>query len=138
MSSVKYDANLMRTMALVEKKAKVPVKDIFTDNKDNYIIVMDEKYVSRAVGKHGKNVKHLKNLLNRNIKIVGFTTDIERFFTNLVYPLEVGVEKQGEVLLVDGKNAQTRARLIGKNGQNLKDYLQIMKRYFDIEKINVV
>ena len=137
---IKYDANLLKTMAVFDAVTHVPLKDCFIDKDDSVVFVVDEQYWSKAIGKRGVNAKKMEKLLNRKIKIVGYTTLLPQFVRNLVYPLEVNEVKEHEgVVTISGKNTHTKALLIGKNSQNLKNYLQIIQRYFShVKQLKVI
>lgn len=129
----------MKIMSLFEKTTKVHLKDCFEDNSDRLVFVVKEHRVGKAVGKKAVHVKKLEKLLNRKIKIVGFTPNLIQFVKNLIYPLKLrGIEEKGKTIVLEGKDTQTKAMLIGKNGQNLKNYTDIVKRYFDIKEIKVI
>ena len=140
MEKKKYNADLMRIMSLFESLTKTPLKDCFVDKNDCLRFVVEEVYLSKAIGRKAQNIKKLQSLLNRKIKIVGFNPIIQKFVKNLVYPLELkGVQEQGGVVTVSGADTHTRAHLIGKNRQNLKNYLGIIQRYFkDVKELKVV
>lgn len=138
MTKIKYDASLMKTMSLFETITRTKLKDSFVDNNNLLIFVVNPTEISRAVGKGGQNVKKLERMLNRKIKIVEFNPSLLQFVSNLVYPLKLkGIEEADGVVTLTGPDTRTKGLLIGKNSQNLKNYTQIVKRYFDIKKIRV-
>ncbi len=139
MTRIKYDASLMKTMSVFEAITKTKLKDSFVDNNGLLIFIVDSTQISKAIGKKGQNVKKLERLLNRKIKIVEFNPLLTRFVRNLVYPLNVKdvVEEAGVVTII-GPDTRIKGLLIGKNSQNIKNYTQIVKRYFNIQDMKVV
>lgn len=128
----------MKIMSLFESITRTRLKDSFIDNNGLLIFVVNPAMISKAVGKAGHNVKKLEKLLNRKIKIVEFNPSLLQFVSNLVYPLKLkGIEEADGVVTLTGPDTRTKGLLIGKNSQNLKNYTQIVKRYFDIKKIRV-
>lgn len=140
MERIKYDMSLMKTMPLFEKVARCPLKDSFIDKNEMLVFVVEEEFLSRAIGKEASNVKRLESLLNRKIKILGYTPEIVQFVRNVLYPIRVnGIREDEGIITIDGSDMRTKGLLIGKNAQNLKNNLWIVQRYFDnIKEIKVV
>ena len=140
MERIKYDVSLIKTMSLFETVSRTDLKDSFIDKNELMVFVVDEQFMSRAIGKAGANVKRLESLLNRKIKILGFTPNLLQFVRNLLYPLQVGdISEQAGTITITGHDGRTKGLLIGKNSQNLKNNLSIIQRYFeDIKEIKVV
>jgi N utilization substance protein A len=140
MERIKYDVSLIKTMSLFETVSRTDLKDSFIDKNDLMVFVVEEQFMSRAIGKAGANVKRLESLLNRKIKILGFTPNLLQFVRNLLYPLQVGdISEQQGIITITGHDSRTKGLLIGKNSQNLKNNLSVIQRYFeDIKEIKVV
>ena len=140
MERIKYDMGLMKTMSIFENVTRCPLKDSFVDKNEHLVFVVDQEYMSRAIGREGSNVKRLEKLLNRKIKILGYTPELVQFVRNVVYPLRVeGIREQDGTVTIDGSDMRTKGLLIGKNAQNLRNNLWIVQRYFDnIKEIKVV
>ncbi len=139
MKSIKYDANLMKIMSLFEQITHTPLKDCFEDDSGKLLFVVEQHLLRKAVGKNAVYVKKIEKLLNRKIKIVGFTPNLSQFIKNLTYPLQIkDIQEKDGVITIKGENTQTRGILIGKNGQNLQNNTSIVKRYFDIKEIKVI
>jgi len=140
MERIKYDMDLMKTMSIFENVTRCPLKDSFVDKNEMLVFVVDEEHMSRAIGREGSNVKRLEKLLNRKIKILGYTPELIQFVRNVVYPLRVeGIREQDGTVTIDGSDMRIKGLLIGKNAQNLKNNLWIVQRYFDnIKEIKVV
>lgn len=139
MARIKYDASLMKTMSVFEAVTRTKLKDCFVDNNGLLVFVVNPTQISKAIGKKGLNVKKLEGMLSRKIKIVEFNPSLLDFVRNLVYPLDVKDVKEEEgVVTITGPDTRTKGLLIGKNSQNIKNYLEIMKRYFDIKDMKVV
>ena len=139
MTRIKYDASLMKTMSVFEGVTRAGLKDCFVDNNGLLVFVVNLTQISKAIGKNAQNVKRLEKMLNRKIKIVEFNPSLIQFVRNLVYPLNVKDVKEEEgVVTITGHDTRTKGLLIGKNSQNIKNYNQIVKRYFDIKDMKVV
>ena len=83
-------------------------------------------------------IKALNRQIQKKIKIVEFNENRETFIKRLVFPLKVTqVDAQGEVVNVTVPDNQTRSRMIGRNGVNLRNYEDIVKRYFPLKEIKI-
>jgi len=85
-------------------------------------------------------VKRLENLLKRKIKIVAFNPSVLQFVKNLIYPLtEVEVEQKDNTIFIKGHDMKTKSFLIGRDQSNIKNTIDIVKKYFkEIETIKVI
>ncbi|MBS3153393.1 NusA-like transcription termination signal-binding factor [Candidatus Woesearchaeota archaeon] len=124
-----YSNDTIQQINLFEKVTRCKVKDMHIHNEILIFIVDDG---AKAIGKSGKNVKRLSNLMKKKIKIVEFTDNKVSFINSLIYPLNVEIEDKGKILEVKG-DTKTKALLIGRDGKNLKFYNTLLKKYFNIE-----
>lgn len=130
----KYNLELLKIMSLFEKVTRTRLKDCFFDDNDLLTFVVDAPYLGKAIGKRAANVKKLENLLKKKIKIVGFTDSPEKFVENLIYPIKAEVVKVDNLITIKGPDTKSKAILIGRNQSNLKNYKNIVNKYFkDIE-----
>ncbi len=125
-------------MSLFENVTRARLKDYFIDDNNIMTFVVEEVLLGKAIGKQAANVKRLEQMLNRHIRIIGFSQDPARFTKNLIYPLEGDVELQGNIIIIKGRDQGTRAFLIGREQRNLKNNLKIIQKYFgEIENLKV-
>ena len=136
---IKYDLNLMKFMSFFESLTKTRLKDCFIDKNSLLVFVVEENQIAKAIGKKGVNVRNIKEKLNRKIKIVEFNPHLETFVANIIRPL-IGkeIKVDDNVVTIVGPDTKTKGLLIGRNGQNLRNYEEIVKRYFDINEIKVI
>ncbi len=136
---IKYDLNLMKFMSFFESLTKARLKDCFIDKNSLLVFVVEENQIAKAIGKKGINVRNIKEKLNRKIKIVEFNPHLETFVANIIRPL-IGkeIKVDDNVVTITGPDTKTKGLLIGRNGQNLRNYEGIVKRYFDINEIKVI
>ena len=77
-------------------------------------------------------------MLNKRIKVVEFSSDVLQFIKNMLYPLQTsGIENKDDVIEIRS-DTKTKSLIIGRNQQNLKNLISIVKRFFDIQEIRVV
>jgi len=136
---IKFSNEHMKLMSIFESITKTKLKDCFFDGKGVIYFVVEEGELGKAIGKQGINVRNLKKIINRKIKIVEFNSQLDKFIRNVVLPLKIkNVIIKDKVITLVGDNFTTRGLLIGRNGQNLREYEKIVKRYFDIDEIRVI
>jgi NusA-like KH domain protein len=139
MSKITYNADSLKIMSLFESVTRTHIKDYFVDDNNVMTFVVDEVFMGKAIGKQAANVKRLEALLKKKIRILGFSQDLPRFVKNLIYPLDAEVEVQDKTILIKGGSTSNKAFLIGRNQSNLKNNLEIIKKYFkEIENIKVI
>ncbi len=127
------DTTTIKTIALVESLTGAKIKDCIPG--ETFVFIFEEEKMGRVFAQR----KRLEQLLKKKVRLVAFHPDLLQFIKNLVYPLEVEKkeEKDGVVYLT-GKDTETRAMLIGRNGHYLRMMEDIVKRYFPIKEIKVV
>ncbi len=136
---IKYDLDLMKFMSFFESLTKARLKDCFVDKNSLLVFVVKENQIAKAIGKKGVNVKNIQEKLNRKIKIVEFNPHLETFVANIIRPLigkEINVDE--DIVTIVGPDTKTKGLLIGRSGQNLRNYEETVKRYFDINEIKVI
>ncbi len=127
----------MKLMAFFESATGAKIKDCIAN--DNITFIVEENDMGRAIGKSGSNIKKIENALKRRIKLVEFANDPVQFVRNAIYPLEVSnIVNENGTITIHGKDTNSKAKLIGREKQNLNHLTDIVKRYFDINDIRVV
>lgn len=138
MTRIRYNASILNWMQTFEKITSVGVKDCIVE-QDTLYFVVGEGMIGQAIGYNSENLRRLKEILKRKIKIVEFNPDVVRFLRSLIYPLKVrDITLEQGVIRISGGDRTTKALLIGKNSQNLKTYTKIVQRFFKINRIEVV
>ena len=126
----------MKLMTLFESMTGAKLKDCILNER--LLFIVEENEIGKAIGKKGSNIKRLENMLNKRIKVVEFSPDVLQFIKNLLYPLQTsGIENNDDVIAIQA-DTKTKSLIIGRNQQNLKNLISIVKRFFDIESIKVV
>ncbi len=137
MTKIKYDADMMKIMALFESSTGAKLKDCISNER--LIFIVEENEIGKAIGKGGSNIRRLETLLNKKVKVVGFSNDVLQFIKNLLYPLQiVNIENNEGMVTITGPDTKTKALIIGRDKQNLNNLTGIVKRYFDIKEIKVI
>lgn len=134
---IKYDHTLMKYISFFETLTRVAPKDAFEDSFGLLYFVVPEGYVNKAIGKKGANAKKVSTKLNRRVRIVEYKQDRETFIKRLIFPLEVEASSDGDTVHLECEDNLTRSKIIGRNGANLRNYEDIVKRYFPLNSIKV-
>ena len=137
MNKIKYDSDLMKLMILFESMTGAKVKDCIVNEK--LIFIVEENEMGKAIGKNGANIKRVENSLKRRIKVAEFSSDAVQFVRNLIYPIDVAeVVQENSIIVLHGKDTNTKAMLIGRDRQNINNLKSIVQRYFDIKEIKII
>lgn len=135
-TKIKYDSEIMKLMTLFESMTGAKLKDCILNER--LLFIVEENEIGKAIGKKGSNIKRLETMLNKRIKVVEFSSDVLQFIKNMLYPLQTsGIENKDDVIEIRS-DTKTKSLIIGRNQQNLKNLISIVKRFFDIQEIRVV
>ncbi len=132
--AIKFETQIIRTIAIFEKVTKVHAKDCLVNDKCAYFIV-DSSKVGLAIGKNGSTVKDMRKILGKQIKIFGYSDNPENMINNMI-PNTKSVEmNNGSIVISIPK--EDRLMVIGKNGSNIKIIKEILKRHFSIKNVRL-
>jgi len=130
----------LRYINLFEEVTRTRVKDCM-ETEEKLVFVVEPGQANRAVGKGGENVIRMKDKTGKNIQVIEFSDDAEKFIRNVFYNYNVQnvvIENRGSVVhatvTVDPK---IKGRAIGKNGRNLKIARDIVNRHHNVQSISV-
>ena len=126
----------MKLMALFENMTRAKLKDCILDER--LLFIVEENEIGKAIGKKGSNIKRLENMLNKRIKVVEYNSDVLQFIKNLLYPLQTSSMENNDDIISIQADTKTKSLIIGRNQQNLKNLISIVRRFFDIAEIKVV
>ncbi len=140
MAEVTFDEQTIKYVALFQDLTRTTVVDC-VDAQDRLIFVVKEGEIGKAIGKKGENVAKLKRLLNKDIHVVEFSNEPEKFVANVFRNYDVkGVqlEQRGDIthatVTVD---ASKKGRAIGKEGRNLRVSRDLIARHHPIQSVSV-
>jgi N utilization substance protein A len=139
-AEITFTEDTLRYINLFEAVTKTRVKDCM-ETEEKLVFVVEPGQANRAVGKAGENVIRLKNQTGKNIQVIEYADDPEKFIRNVFYNYNVQnvvIENRGNVVhatvTVDPK---VKGRAIGKNGRNLKIARDIVNRHHNVQSISV-
>lgn len=135
------DMKTMRYINLFSRISRVPTTKCFMYNGQIVFAVPSSK-VSLAIGKGAVNVKKLKSVLGRKVKVVAMPDKedkegIKKFIGDVVDPVEFSkVEiKDNQITISAGR--QSKAALIGRNRTREKELSEVMKNFFQIPHLRI-
>jgi len=129
------DMQHMRYLNLFEKITRIRTRYCFKYN-EMIMFAIPSNLILRSLGKNGENVKKLRGILRKRIKVVALPHDIEDakyFIKNVVSPVEFkDLEiKDNEIIVTAGRNS--KAALIGRNKRRLHEMQKIVGDFFGKE-----
>lgn len=141
MASV-IDMQFMRYINLFSQISRVSTMNCFIYNGQIFFAVNPSK-VSQAIGKNAVNVRKLREILGKKIKVVAMPnkesfSEMEIFIKEVIEPIEVNkIEiKKDSVSITAGR--QSKAALIGRNRMREKELSDILKNYFHIPQLKIL
>ncbi|MFW5846956.1 MAG: hypothetical protein ACOCUU_02230 [Nanoarchaeota archaeon] len=126
------DMQDIRYLNLFGKITRVDTMNLIKYN-EHLVFGVPKNQLSKAIGEKGKNVKHLKNLLKKRLKIVALPKNIEdceRFFRDIINPTEFVEMKIEDDKIIINAGSNNKAALLGRNKRRLLELQKIAKDYF--------
>jgi N utilization substance protein A len=140
MTNITLDQNTIRYISVFEKITKTRVRDCI-ETADKLVFIVARGQIGAAIGKKGENVKRLHELFKKNLDVIEYSDDPERFLKNIFHNYKikgVEIEKRGNkthaIVSVESKD---KGKIIGKDGRNLKLARDILIRHHDIEGLTI-
>ncbi|MDT7888817.1 MAG: NusA-like transcription termination signal-binding factor [Desulfurococcales archaeon] len=131
----------MRYISLVQDLTGATIRDCIVDEEnDTLIFIVKEGEAGLAIGKNGSNVKKVKMILKKNIEIVEYSNEFDRFVRNIFAPARIASIKKveqpgGRTVLYVSVHPQDKGIAIGKGGRNVHKAKLILKRYYNIDNV---
>ena len=140
MAEITFDETTMKYVALFQDLTRTTVVDCVNAD-DRLIFVVKEGDIGKAIGKKGENVAKLKRLVNKDIHVVEFSDDPEKFVANVFRNYDVrgvAIEQRGEITHATVTVEPTKkGRAIGKEGRNLRVSRDLIARHHAIQSVSV-
>lgn len=136
--TITFDTETMRLLTLFENMTNAPVRDCFTDNGVVYYIVEEGK-IGLAIGKNGNSIKNVERIVGKKVKVFEYSKDIEKFVKNLIPQCkEINIINDEDTIKVEIKVSKNdKGFVIGRGGEKIKIYKQILRRVHNISNIQV-
>lgn len=131
---VKLSTENIRTIALFEKVTKVHPKDCLITEHSLYFVVPGEK-MGMAIGKNGANIKELRRISGKHIKIFPYAESVEEFLKNVIPTIKnIDIAEKHVTITVP---LEDKVTVIGRNGENINAIRDLLKRHFRIESFKL-
>lgn len=132
---------MMRYINLFSKVSKVNTMHCFIYS-GQIIFAVPKSKVSIAIGKDAVNIKKLRDILGRKIKVVSMPDkenkeEIASFVGEVVSPTEFNKIEVNESSLTITAGRQNKAALIGRNRVREKELSNILRDQFGIKKLRI-
>jgi len=123
----------MRHLNLFNKVTRVETRFCF-DYNNMLIFCVPHSMIHKAVGDEGKNIRRMKEILKKRIRIVSIPRgirDASRFIESVVNPVTFkNLEVNGDEIIITASR-QSKAALIGREKRRLKEMQEIVKGFFE-------
>lgn len=113
--------------------------DCIIDDKFERIIYLIKKgNMGLAIGKNGDNIRKLSSILGKRIEMVEYDEDEQTFIANMFKPAELlSITITPEQISIVAKDNNNRGLAIGKNGATIDKAKILVKRFFNIDDIEI-
>lgn len=132
--NIEFDEEAVRLITLFESLTGVSVKDCIVDEDKVYILIEEGK-LGLAIGKNGKKIKSIENLVGKKVKLFEFSPDIHVFIKRIIPQLNK-VNLTGDKLKV-WVSKKYKPVVIGRDKKNLNILKKILERNFNIKEFIV-
>jgi N utilization substance protein A len=127
----------MRCIAVAENYAKTRIIDCINDGQ-RLMFVVEKGRLGKAIGRNAKNLNQLQKVFRKDVKLIEFDDDVEKFVRNLFKPYVLtSIELKDDTVIVM-VNPQDKGKAIGKNGCNIKLLRELAKRHHAIKQLKVL
>ena len=118
----------IKLMMFLQDATKAAIRDVYDDGK-TLAIVVAEGDVGKIIGPGGKMINNLKRKLKKDIVVVEWSEELERFIANIFAPIKVDVIIEGDSAKVTSTQEE-RKYLIGRGGSKIKLANILVERNF--------
>jgi len=134
--TITFTTETIRLLTLFENITNVPVRDCFINNDVIYYIVEEGK-IGLAIGKEGTSIKNVEKVVGKKVKVFEYSTDPVKFVKKLIPQCkEVKINNSDKTIEIK-VNKRERGLVIGRGGEKIKVYKEILKRIHNISDIQV-
>jgi len=136
--TIVFDMDTIRFLNLFENITNVPVKDCYVNGENIYFIVEEGK-IGLAIGKGGISIKNVEKIIGKKVKVFEYSSNPVEFVKNLIpQSKEVSLINNGETVEIQIKvDRSDKGYVIGREGEKIKIYKEILKRVHNISDLKV-
>jgi len=126
---MKYNEETLAFIKLFEKITDARVKDFYFGER--LIFIVNKGDIGKAIGKNGVNIKKFSELSKKQVKVVEYDENEEKFVENLIAPVKGKIYIEDDKIVIKGRGARFKKEVLGANRENLKKYKEIISKYFN-------
>lgn len=136
--TIELTTKTIRLLTLFENITNVNVRDCFENGNTIYYIVEEGK-AGLAIGKGGASIKHIEKILNKNVKVYEYSSNAVDFVKNLLPMVKdvTIIDEDGKTIAEIKVNKQDKGYVIGRGGEKIKIFKEILKRIHNISDLRV-
>lgn len=136
--TIVLNMDTIRLLNLFENITNVPVKDCYINDDTVYFIVEQGK-IGLAIGKRGNSIKNVEKAVGKKVKVFEYSSNPTEFVKNLIPQVkEIGIINNNETVEMQIKvDKNDRGIVIGRGGEKIKIYKEILKRVHNISDLKV-
>ncbi len=140
MVDMKLTEETLRYISLFEGVTKTHVKDCI-ETDDKLVFIVDKGQLGMAIGKAGETLRRLREMMKKNIDIIEYSPDVERFVKNIFHNYSVTTvkvdQREGKKIVTVGIDPKDKGKAIGKAGKNLKLARDIAARHHNVDSMTI-
>ncbi len=138
---IKLSNEKLRYLSLFEKLTDVTPKDVVeTESNDRLTYVVEEQDMGKAIGENGKNIRKVRNNVDKKVHVVQYSDDFEEFLNNIFAPVELEEvkieEKDGKKIATIEVEESDKGRAVGKDGWNIDRVRMLADRHHGISSVH--
>ncbi len=139
LAEIHLTSETLRLLTLFEQVTGASARDV-VDEEDRFTFVVDEQFVGRALGKGAGNLKRLRDVLQRDVEMVGYSATAEGFVKNLFHrfkieKLEIQDRGDGARVARVRVDAADKGKAIGRGGRNVQLARALASRHHNITDV---
>jgi N utilization substance protein A len=140
MTDISFNADALRIIGLFQRVTRSTAKDLL-ETPERLIFVVKEGEGGKAIGKGGKNVARLREMMGKEIKVIEYSPVPEDFLRNIfrsykIKDIQIEERERGLHATVSVEVTQ-KGLAIGKDAKNLRVARELMSRHHNIDSVSV-
>ncbi|MEE9115907.1 MAG: NusA-like transcription termination signal-binding factor [Thermoplasmata archaeon] len=140
MTDISFNEDTLRIIGLFQRVTRSTAKDLL-ETPEKLVFVVKEGEGGKAIGKGGKNVAKLREMMGREIKVIEYSSIPEQFLRNIfrsynIKSVEIEERAKGLHATVSVETTQ-KGLAIGRDAKNLKVARELMSRHHNIDSVSV-
>jgi NusA-like KH domain protein len=132
--TIKFSNETIKVIAMFSKLTRVNTRDCLITDNCIYFLVNKDK-VGLVIGRNGSGIRDLHKILKKNIRVFGYSDDVEDFIRNLI-PSSRRIEINDSTATV-ALPKESKVSVIGRGGSNIKAIRELLKRNTNISDLKV-